>query len=262
VQITVLGKSPSWQDVDGACSGYLIQQDGYALVLDCGNGVFAKLRRFHDDYSDIDAVLISHLHADHFLDLIPYSYALIHGPRHRQEQPRPAVYVPDGGRDFLRRVVGNWGDPELIETAFELREYTAVEPLSLGPLQARLSEVPHYTRTFAVDLESAHGHFTFGADCGPNDALVELADNSDLLLIEATLPQADQGGQRGHMTAREAGEHGRRASVRRLVITHISDEIDADRALADAQAGYGGPVELAREGAVYTIDPGNLRGDA
>ena len=75
MRLTVLGKSPSWQDAGGACSGYLIQEGADSLLLDCGNGVFGKLRQ-HIDYVDLDAVLISHLHADHFLDLIPYSYAL------------------------------------------------------------------------------------------------------------------------------------------------------------------------------------------
>jgi ribonuclease BN (tRNA processing enzyme) len=252
VRITVLGKSPSWQDVDGACSGYLIEQASYALVLDCGNGVFSKLRRFRD-YRDIDAVLISHLHADHFLDLVPFSYALIHGPRRGPDHPRPHLHVPDGAGDLFRRVVGCWGAAELIETAFDLREYTASETLPLGPLKTRFREVPHYTRTFAVDLSDGHGRLTYSADCRPNDGLVELATGADLLLIEATLPQPEDEGERGHMTAREAGEHGRRASVRRLVITHITDELDAQRAVAEAQAGYGGEVELAREGAVYTV---------
>ena len=88
MRITVLGKSPSWQDADGACSGYLIEEDGFHLLLDCGNGVFSKLRRFVD-YVDVDAVVISHLHADHFLDLVPFSYALTYAPR---QQP-----VPVGG---------------------------------------------------------------------------------------------------------------------------------------------------------------------
>ena len=85
MQITVLGKSPSWQDADGACSGYLIEEHGTALLLDCGSGVFSKLRRFRD-YVDVDAVVISHLHADHFLDLVPYAYALTYAPR---QQPVP-----------------------------------------------------------------------------------------------------------------------------------------------------------------------------
>ena len=90
MRITVLGKSPSWQDADGACSGYLVEEDGFHLLLDCGNGVFAKLRRFLD-YVDVDAVVISHLHADHFLDLVPFSYALTYAPR---QQPVPVGAGP------------------------------------------------------------------------------------------------------------------------------------------------------------------------
>ena len=90
MQITVLGKSPAWQDADGACSGYLVEEDGACLLLDCGNGVFSKLRRFRD-YTDIDAVVISHLHADHFLDLVPFAYALTYAPR---QQPVPVDRWP------------------------------------------------------------------------------------------------------------------------------------------------------------------------
>ena len=105
MRITVLGKSPSWQDADGACSGYLVEEDGYHLLLDCGNGVFSKLRRFVD-YVDVDAVVISHLHADHFLDLVPYA---TRSPTRRASSPcrsarwpgtdrpaRPALHVPAG----------------------------------------------------------------------------------------------------------------------------------------------------------------------
>ena len=87
MRLTVLGKSPSWQDVDGACSGYLVEDDDTALLVDCGNGVFSKLRRFRD-YTSIDAVVISHLHADHFLDLVPYSYALTYAPRRWNSRQR------------------------------------------------------------------------------------------------------------------------------------------------------------------------------
>ena len=87
MQITVLGKSPSWQDADGACSGYFVQHDDYSLLVDCGNGVFSKLRRFVD-YVEVSAVLISHLHADHFLDLVPFAYALTYAPR---QQPVPVA---------------------------------------------------------------------------------------------------------------------------------------------------------------------------
>ena len=88
MRLTVLGKSPSWQDADGACSGYLIEEDGTTVLLDCGNGVFSKLRRFRD-YTKVDAVVISHLHADHFLDLVPFSYALTYAPRQQPIAGRP-----------------------------------------------------------------------------------------------------------------------------------------------------------------------------
>src|SRR3954465_2276132 len=110
VDVTVLGKSPSWQDADGACSGYLVEDEGVRLLLDCGNGVFAKLRG-RRDYDAVDAVLISHLHADHFLHSVPYSYALTYGPRREKagEPARPVLHAPAGARDTFRRVVGAWG---------------------------------------------------------------------------------------------------------------------------------------------------------
>src|SRR6201995_1083770 len=146
LRVTVLGKSPSWQDAAGACSGYLAQDQGASLLLDCGNGVFSKLRPICD-YVDIDAVVITHMHADHFLDLVPFSYALRYAPR---QQPvavggwpgtdvpaRPHLYVPGGGGDVLRRVVGCWGSEDLIDSAFALDEYGAVDELEVGPFGVR-----------------------------------------------------------------------------------------------------------------------------
>jgi ribonuclease BN (tRNA processing enzyme) len=263
VEITVLGKSPSWQDAGGACSGYLVQEDGYALLLDCGNGVFSKLR-CHRDYVDVDAVLVSHLHADHFLDLIPFSYALSYAPR-QQPVPvagwpgtsapaRPQLYAPVGATDTFRQIVGCWDNEELIEGAFTLREYQPWDELEAGPLRIRFCEVPHFTLTFAIEVSSdGGGRLTYSADCSPNDELVQFAHGTDLLLIEATLPRPERTGERGHLTPAEAGEHGRRADAKRLVITHYSDELDPEWALAQAAEAFGGPVELAREGAVYTV---------
>ena len=80
MRITVLGKSRAWQDADGACTGYLVQGGGQTVLLDCGPGVFAKLRRYVD-YAAVDAVVITHLHADHILDLVPFASGLRYGPR-------------------------------------------------------------------------------------------------------------------------------------------------------------------------------------
>ena len=252
MQVTVLGKSPAWQDAGGACSGYLVQEGDFTLLLDCGNGVFGKLRETLD-YLEVDAVLLSHLHADHCFDVVPFSYSLLVGPRAGTDHPQ--LHVPPGGGDTLRGLGGCLGDEGLIGRAFRVSEYDPAVALSLGPLTVRLCAVPHFVLTHAVEVSTAGGpRLTFSADCRPNEALENFAAGTDLLLAEATSVLAEGPvDQRGHLTAREAGELGRAASAERLVVTHFSDELDPDHLRAEAAAGYGGPVQVAAEGAVYTV---------
>ena len=220
------------------------------------------------DYTTVDAVVISHLHADHFLDLVPYSYALTYAPR---QQPVPVDRWPGtddarrgrgctrraGARETFRRVVGAWGNEDLIEKAPSTSPSTPpTDELELGPLRVRFHEVPHFMTTLrGRDPLGADGggRFTYGADSAPNDELVRFAEGTDLLMIEATLPRPERAGPRGHLTPGEAGEHGRRAGAQRLVLTHISDELDELWARNEAQRPFGGPVVVARQGAVYTV---------
>jgi ribonuclease BN (tRNA processing enzyme) len=264
MRLTVLGKSPSWQDAGGACSGYLIEEAGTTVVVDFGNGVFSKLRRFRD-YTRVDAVVISHLHADHFLDLVPFSYALTYAPRQQpvpvdrwpgtEEPARPQLIAPHGATGTFRRVVGAWGNEDLIEKAFRIEEYGADARPTIGPLRFSFQSVPHFLETFAIRVESTAngGAFAFGADSRPTADLVEFAHDADLLLIEATLPRPERTGQRGHLTPREAGEHGKAAGARRLVLTHISDELDWLWAVDEATDAFGSKVDLASEGATYEL---------
>jgi ribonuclease BN (tRNA processing enzyme) len=271
MRVTVLGKSPSWQDAGGACSGYLVQEADTTLLIDCGNGVFGKLRR-HVDYVDVDAVVLSHLHADHFLDLVPYSYALTYAPRQQpvpvhtwpgtDDPAKPLLHAPPGARAAFRRVCGAWGNDDLIELAFALREYDPRDTIEVGPLRLRFRHVPHFLPTYAIEVTStdpASGRFTYGADCSPTEDLVDFARDTDLLLIEATLPRPERTGIRGHLTPGEAGEHGRAANARRLVITHVSDELGERWPRDEAERAFGSTVEVAREGAVYAVRPSTGR---
>jgi ribonuclease BN (tRNA processing enzyme) len=264
MRLTVLGKSPSWQDAGGACSGYLLEHDGSSALVDCGNGVFSKLRRYRD-YTKVDAVVLSHMHADHFLDLVPFAYALTYAPRQQPvpiqrwpgvENPaRPKLYTPRGASETFRRVVGAWGNEDLIENAFDIAEYGRDAEVAVGDMCFRFQPVPHFTETFAMCIEAGKGtgKLTFGADSRPTEDLVQFARGSEVMLIEATLPRPERSGQRGHLTPREAGEHGRAAEVKRLVLTHISDELDTLWARKEASAAFGRPVEVASEGAVFEI---------
>lgn len=264
MRLTVLGKSPSWQDADGACSGYMLEDGDTCVLIDCGNGVFSKLRKFRD-YTKVNAVVLSHLHADHFLDLVPYSYALTYAPRQQPvpvdrwpgtDNPcRPKLYAPKGAKDVFRRVVGSWGNEDLIENAFEIEEYHENSQPTVGPIKFSFHAVPHFIETYAIRAESTDGggRLIYGADCRPTDTLVRFAADSDLLLIEATLPRPERTGERGHLTPREAGEHGKAAGARRVVITHISDELDFLWAQEEASDAFGQRVDLAAEGAVYEL---------
>jgi ribonuclease BN (tRNA processing enzyme) len=263
LRLTVLGKSPSWQDAGGACSGYLIEAGETTVLLDCGNGVFGKLRE-RIDYVDLDAVVLSHLHADHWLDLIPYSYALIYAPKQQpvavhtwpgtDSPARPRLIAPPGAEETFRQVTSAWGNDDLIQSAFALEEYRSGDSIEVGDITASFHPVPHFIDTYAVNLSADGSHkLTYSADTRPGDELVEIARDADLMLVEATLPRPERTGVRGHLTPEEAGEHARRAGAKRVVITHISDELGDEWARDEAERGFGAPVEVAREGAVYEI---------
>ncbi len=259
----MLGKSPAWQDADGACSGYLVEDGDACLLVDCGSGVFSKLRRFRD-YVDVDAVVITHMHADHFLDLIPFACALTYAPRQQpvpverwpgtDDPARPQLLVPAGATEVLRTIASAGGQPYLLDQAFEMSESDTSATVAIGTLSVRFQPVPHFLPSNAIRVRcAAGGRFTFGADHGPTDALDGFAQDSDLMILEATLPRPEREGPRGHLTPAEAGEHAARCNARRLVLTHISDELDSDWALAEARRSFEGPVEVAREGAVYEV---------
>jgi ribonuclease BN (tRNA processing enzyme) len=156
---------------------------------------------------------------------------------------------------MFRRIVGSWGQEDLIESAFAVEEFERTDEVAVGPLRVRFREVPHWVTTFAIDVRSNNGsgRLTYSADCSPNDALVEIAHGTDLLLVEATLPRPERTGKRGHLTPTEAGDHARRAGAKRVVLTHISDELDQTWARTQGADAFGGRVELAREGAVYEV---------
>lgn len=262
MRLTVLGKSPAWQDAGGACSGYVAEHDSTCVLLECGNGVFAKLRRVRD-YTRTDAIVISHMHADHFFDLIPYAFALVYAPRQQpvpvarwsgvEERPRPPLYLPPEGLQVVNNVAAAIGADDLIEQAFEVHEYDPAVPLQLGPMTVEFQPVPHYIPTWAMRFSSGESNFVFGADHRPNDEIIEFAKDTELLVMESTLPRPERSGMRGHMTPQEAGEHANRAGASRLVLTHISDELDQLWAKTEAENAFGGPVSIAGEGSVFVL---------
>lgn len=261
LKITVLGKSPSWQDAGGACSGYLIDAEAATVLLDCGSGVFGKLRAMRD-HREVDAIVISHMHGDHILDLIPFAYALQFGPSRVGPDSEPApirLLLPPGGRQVMGAICGTWGGEDLIEKSFEVSEYQPGASFEVGGIVFTTAEVPHFIPAYAVSAQAhGSGRFVFGADCGPADAIIDFARGADLLMLEATLAEDDPAAavsdpQAGHLSGSQAGDVAGKAGARRLVLTHLSDCNDVEASREGARAAFGGPVEIAAEGVVWEV---------
>jgi len=193
-------------------------------VLDLGTGAFANLRR-HVDYDRLGGVVISHMHADHFIDLIPLRYALKYGTR-----PRAAklpVYLPPGGIAMLRTLVSAFPrEPgAFLDDVFALSEYDPSQPLALeGGATLRFAHTAHYIPAFAIRWQRNGASVTYSADTAPDERVVALARESDVFLCEATLRRGEiEPGARGHSSAAEAATMARDAGVRRLVLTHYHD---------------------------------------
>ncbi|MCL4458479.1 MAG: MBL fold metallo-hydrolase [Chloroflexi bacterium] len=253
MRVTILGSSPAWTNAGGACSGYLLEQGETRLLLDCGNGVCGNLSK-HIAYDAISAIIVSHMHPDHFLDLIPYRYALVYGLGHRLER-RPYLYLPPGGQMVLEHIVAAFAEAaDFLSSVFEVQEYDPLEPLCVGELIIRFMPVRHFIPTFGMTV-MGDKTIAYSSDSGPSEALVSLAKDADLFLCEATLRQAaEEGPERGHLSPVEAGTIARRAAVKMLVLTHIGREAtDLQKCLEEVKQIYGGNVALAREGDTYIL---------
>lgn len=243
LSITVLGCSNAWAAPGEATSGYLVQTDTTNLLLDCGHGVVSKLRE-HLEPQMLDAVWLSHLHADHCADLISLAYLLRFHP-HPQQGTRPRLFVPESDRPRLRQLGEAFGDGEVFDKAFDVYGVKSAEQLTVHDLTLCGVSVPHPLPTLAVDVRSGDGgRVTYGADSGPSSALTELAADTPLLLIEATLPEADA----DHLSALAAGQLARRARAGRCVLIHVCDAFDLSWVREQGEAGFGAPVTIARAG--------------
>jgi ribonuclease BN (tRNA processing enzyme) len=242
--LQVLGKSPAWPDAGEACSGYLVVSPATTLLLDCGSGVVSQLRRAIEPRA-LDAVFITHLHADHCFDLVPLAYLLKFCPP-PTGQPERAIplWLPSGGRAAWSTVSAMWNAPDLMSEVFDIYEYQPDDQLMIGDLDLRLAAVPHYLPTVAVDIRTGDHRLTFGADCGPNDALPVLAYETPLLIAEATMPE-DQPWESGHLSARQAGEIAHKAGAQRLLLTHFAAMLDEDVLARSAKTAFSGMIAAA-----------------
>jgi ribonuclease BN (tRNA processing enzyme) len=219
MQLQIVGSSPAWPNPGGACSGHLV--DG-RLLLDCGPGVLAKLRE-HDGWPPVEAIAITHLHLDHWGDLVPWVWGSLYGPG--AERPRPQLWLPPGAAATLRPLLERLGGKQLFERAFDVAEYEPGRSFAAAALEITPVRVIHYElEAYGFRVEGDRV-LAYSGDTGPCGGVIDLARDADLLLCEATLGETDsEGSLRGHLSASEALTVQRESGARRLLLTHRPDE--------------------------------------
>ena len=249
MRLTVIGCSGSFPGPDSPASSYLFEADGFRLLLDLGNGAIGALQR-HARLGDIGAVCLSHLHADHCLDLCPFWVARTYGPE--GPLPRIPVFGPEGTARRMAQAYGLEEHPGMAE-AFEFLTLTP-GTREIGPFRVTLAHMNHPVETFGFRVEEGGRTVAYSADTGECPALVELAREADLLLCEASFLQGPGLVPDLHLTARQAVEHAAAAGVARLVLTHLVPWNDPARTLAEAnETPFSGPMSLAMPGQVFDL---------
>lgn len=249
MRLTVLGCAGSFPGPEAACSAYLVEAGSFRLLLDFGTGSLSALQRYAGLLA-VDAILLTHLHCDHFFDAC--SYVVVR--RYAPGGPHPPIpmYAPAGAPDRLAAAYAADASPlDDVYTFYGLQPGT----FPIGPFTVTVDRVNHPVETYGVRLEHGVGVLAYSADTAPCEALVRLAQGAQLFLCEASYLDGVPHPPDLHLTGREAGEAAAKAGVGRLLLTHLVPAWGSEAETYDAaSAAFGGPVEIVRPGARYDAD--------
>ena len=241
--LTVCGSAGTHPGPGRACSSYLVTAGEHRLLLDVGNGSQCNLMQ-RCDVAELDALVLSHLHPDHFADIYGLYYALrFHpdGPKHLD------VHAPPGARELIVKVLGDTSAPTF-DTIYTFHDGKPGGVIETGPLTVRLFAAAHPVPALASRVEVDGRVIAFTGDSAPSPDLVECAKGADVLLADATWLESARPLPEGiHMTGREAGELAAAAGVQRLVLTHILPTNDPSLTTAEAAAVFVGEILCAED---------------
>ena len=253
--VTVLGGAAAWPNPGQGCSAYLVTSGETRVLLDCGPNTLLELRK-HADYTTVSAVIVSHCHADHILDLIPYRYGLVYGPSELQR--RIPVWLPDGGIERMMRFAeacGGQGEEasDFWSTVFDFREYRGPDIIEIDELRVSFASTQHFVPCFAMRVEGPSGVVVgYTADTGTIEPLDEALRGAGTVIVEATLRDHDDTPptKRGHLTPEDAGVLADRVGATTLILTHLWSERPDDDVVSAARTRFSGEILVAKPGLV------------
>jgi ribonuclease BN (tRNA processing enzyme) len=254
-RVVVLGGCGAWPEPGRACSGFLLEHDGFRVALDLGYGTLPRLLSLLGSTTAVglDAIIVTHDHPDHVVDLHGLFRARLYDGR---QEPRIALYSPDA---VLERIAGlEDSDRSTAELVFSWRPLPG-DAYEVGPFRLESWVLPHYVLNAGVRLSTPELTVAYTGDTGPDPALAEVGRDADLYIVDATDRWQQAGdppaapGPAMNLTSREAGEAAAAAGAARLMLTHFWPGNDRDRARAAAAEVFSGEVLIADEGAVVAL---------
>lgn len=249
MKVIALGTSGTYPRYGRACSGYLFESDPTFVQVDLGTGALANMFRHLDPFA-LSAVILTHMHADHMLDIYPLRYYLLYNER---EAKRPlAVFMPPGGRDVLDRCAPENRETPFFDGVFAFEELDEGRAVTIGSLRFVFRRTNHVVPTFALVCEFEGRKVGYTSDTSRDSTLADFFRGCDALICEAAY-QGKEGKQGLHLSAFEAGELAAAAGVERLYLTHIWPELDPNRSRTEAADAFSGHIELLREHDIIEI---------
>ena len=246
--LTVCGSAGSHPGVGRACSGYLVESGGTRLLLDAGNGATANVQR-HIALAEVDAVVISHRHVDHCIDLIGMFYALRFDPDFTGRIP---LYTPAEVVETLTSLL-SVDSAMAFADVFNHHLVTGGDTATIGPMRLSFANANHPPPSVAVRID-AGATLVYTGDTGASAEVARLAFGADLLLAEATWHgRLDDYPADLHLTGAAAASMARDAGVGKLLLTHIAGGADRDRVYEEATAVFAGPTALAEDGQIFRL---------
>jgi ribonuclease BN (tRNA processing enzyme) len=248
LHLDIIGAGPAFTDRPGATgAAYLVRHGKIAILLDLGQGSFPRLAGIIDP-GTLDAILVSHLHPDHFIDLVALRHYLRWGP---SAPRRVRVIGPAGLGD---RIDALHAEPGFSAAALDLED---LEPglMEIGSVMIEVAPVTHAGQSFGFRLSTVGGPgLVYTGDCGRAEDLDTLIRPGDVLLAEVSFGPGPVPGDAAHLDGPTVGSLASRTGVGRVLLTHLLMGFDEGGTVASAQTTYGGPVTIVGPGDTFTLD--------